>query len=75
MPNREIYRLNKMLAADHEDIGEKTREAAIREFLRIADSFFTVEGGLTLNCERKGKDYAVSLSFRASRVKNVHSLN
>lgn len=70
-----IERLNHMLAADHRDIGEKTREAAIREFTRIANAYFALEDGLSLSCERKGKGYEVTIAFRASRVKNIQSID
>ncbi len=69
-----LARLERILEADKEDVNEKSRKMALADFLRVANEYFEVEGGLDFHTERSKNGVEVSLRFRATRVKNCISL-
>ncbi len=66
-------RLNKMLNDDKEEINEATRAAALSDFTHIAKEYFDTEN-VTLNIKKGKNGSDVTVSFRASRVKNFTTL-
>ncbi len=67
-------RIARMLAQDKEDMNEESRAAALLAFERVAAEFFEREGETAFTVKRGKRGYEVSLSFRASRVKNFTAL-
>lgn len=67
-------RLQRMLDEDKEEINGETRAAAKKEFERIAAEFFEPEGETDFTVKRGKSGFEVTVSFRASRVKNFTSL-
>lgn len=62
-------RLDKILSEDREEMNEPTRCAALAEFSRVAQEYFETENvDMNLKHGKYGTD--VSVTFRASRVKN-----
>lgn len=62
-------RLNKILTEDREEMNEATREAATAEFTRVAREYFETDD-VTMTMKRGKGGTDVTVSFRATRVKN-----
>ena len=70
----ELRRLNAILEADKEEMNEESKRAALRDFQRIAQEYFDLDGELSLKTERVKQGMQVSLTFRAVRIKNFNAL-
>ncbi|MCI8344064.1 MAG: hypothetical protein HFE25_06440 [Clostridia bacterium] len=70
----ELRRLNAILEADKEEMNEESKRAALRDFQRIAQEYFDLDGELSLKTERVKQGMQVSLTFRAVRIKNFTAL-
>ena len=70
----ELRRLNAILEADQEEMNEESKRAALRDFQRIAQEYFDLDGELSLKTERVKQGMQVSLTFRAVRIKNFTAL-
>lgn len=66
-------RLKKMLNDDKEEINDATRAAVLADFTHIAKEYFDTDT-VNLNIKKGKSGTDVSLSFRASRVKNFTTL-
>ena len=62
-------RLDKILNEDREEMNEATRNAALFEFSRVAKEYFETEK-VDMNMKHGKYGTDVSVTFRASRVKN-----
>lgn len=62
-----------MLGEDREEMNEATRAAAIADFTHVAQEYFETDG-VTLSSKRGKKGTEVSVTFRASGVKNFMSI-
>lgn len=70
MRGEEKGRLQRLLSQDKAEINEASRQAAIRDFKRVAEEYFETDGGFLLTT-REGKHGAeVVITFRILRVKN-----
>lgn len=67
-------RLKSMLAENRDDMNEATREAAYKEFARVAKEYFETDGELGFQIAQAGSGYKVTINFRAVRVKNFTTL-
>ena len=70
----ELRRLNAILEADKEEMNEESKRAALRDFQRIPQEYFDLDGELSLKTERVKQGMQVSLTFRAVRIKNFTAL-
>ncbi len=70
----ERRRIALLLDRDKEDMNEESRAAAVRDFERVAREYFEVEGGVSLAVGRQKEGFAITLAFRAARVKNFTAL-
>lgn len=70
---RTKQRLDQMLNVDREELNEPTRAAVIMEFTRVAREFFETQD-IALNLKKLKNATEVTVSFRASRVKNFSTL-
>lgn len=66
-------RLKKMLDDDKEEINEATRAAALADFTHIAKEYFDTDH-VNFNIKKGKSNIDVTLSFKASRVKNFATL-
>ena len=66
-------RLKKMLDDDKEEINDATRAAALSDFTHIAKEYFDTEN-VALNIKRGKSSTDVTVSFKATRVKNFTTL-
>ena len=66
-------RLDKLINEDLEVINEPTRAAAQTEFERVAREYFETDN-VTLSIKRVKSGTDVSVSFRATRIKNFNVL-
>ena len=67
-------RLAGMLAENRDDMNAATKEAARKEFVRVATEYFETDGDLNLQIAHAGSGYKVTVTFRALRVKNFTTL-
>ena len=74
MKAEERQRLSQLLKQDKEEMNDESRAAAMRDFKRVAEEYFELEGGVALTMGRDKNGFTVSVSFRASRVKNFTTL-
>lgn len=70
----ELNRLDRMLEADKEEMNAESRRAALADFTRVAREYFETDGELSMHLDRVKNGTAVTLSFRAVRVKNFTAL-
>ncbi len=66
-------RLKKMLEDDKEEINDATRAAVLADFTHIAKEYFDTEN-VNLNLKKGKSGTDVTVSFKATRVKNFASL-
>lgn len=62
-------RLEKILTEEKEEMNEPTRAAALAEFTKVAREYFEVES-IDMKMERGKSGTDVSVTFRATRIKN-----
>ncbi len=67
-------RLASMLAENRDDMNAATKEAAYKEFSRVAKEYFETDGELGFQIARAGSGYKITVNFRALRVKNFTTL-
>lgn len=67
-------RLCRMLEADKEEMNAPSREAALRDFTRVAREYFETDGDVTIGFERKKGGTEVTVRFLSVRVKNFSVL-
>lgn len=66
-------RLNNILCGDREDMNEATRAAALNDFTKVAKEYFDT-GEINFDMKRGKSGTDVTLSFRATRIKNFTAL-
>lgn len=66
-------RLNRLITEDREEINDQTRAAVLYEFTRVAREYFDTDN-VEMNLKRNKTCTEVSVSFRATRVKNFSTL-
>lgn len=63
--------VTKLLALDREDITDLERELFLKDFKRIADEYFEVDGVYDLDVTRTEDGFLVCLIFNARRIKTI----
>ncbi len=62
-------RLDRLITEDREEINDQTRAAVLLEFTHVAREYFDTDN-VEMNFKRGKSGTDVSVSFRATRVKN-----
>lgn len=67
--------VTKLLALDREDITDLERELFLKDFKRVADEYFEVDGVYDLDVTRTEDGFLVCLIFNARRIKTIRRPN
>lgn len=67
--------VTKLLSLDREDITDLERELFLKDFKRVADEYFEIDGGCDLEVTRSEQGFLVCLIFNARRIKNIRRPN
>ena len=63
--------VTKLLSLDREDMTDLERELFLKDFKRIADEYFEVNGACDLEVTRSEDGFLVCIIFNAHRIKNI----
>ena len=66
-------RLKQMLSDDREEMNDATKAAALADFTHIAKEYFETDN-VAMNVKKGKSSTDVSVTFKATRVKNFTSL-
>lgn len=61
----------RLLSLDREDMTDLERELFIKDFKKIADEYFEVDGVCDLEVTRTEDGFLVCIIFNARRIKNI----
>lgn len=67
--------VSKLLALDREDITDLERELFLKDFKRVADEYFEMDGVCDLEVTRSEDGFLVCLIFNARRIKTIRRPN
>lgn len=67
--------VTKLLALDREDITDLERELFLKDFERVADEYFEMDGVCDLEVTRTEDGFLVCLIFNARRIKTIRRPN
>lgn len=67
--------VTRILSLDREDMTDLERELFLKDFKRLADEYFEVEGGCELNITRGENGFFVCILFDARRIKNIRRVS
>lgn len=67
--------VTKLLALDREDITDLERELFLKDFKRVADEYFEMDGLCDLEVTRTEDGFFVCLMFNARRIKTIRRPN
>ena len=70
MKEEERIRLEDMLRRDKASITEECEAAAVRDFARVAQEYFDLDGRVSFSLREERGGGTVTLTFRIIRVKN-----
>ena len=74
MKEEQRVRVSRLIDGDRREMNEESAQAAKKELERIAEEFFETDGKSTLTVERGKRDFFVTFTFSAKRVKNFSAL-
>lgn len=74
MKEEEKKRIGELLHRDKTVISDAVEAAVVRDFARVAGEYFELDGGITFSMREDKGASCVSISFRATRVKNFTTL-
>lgn len=74
MNGDEKQRLEALLHRDKAIISDACEAAAVRDFARVAEEYFQLDGELTFALREEKNGAVVTVSFRVVRVKNFTTL-
>lgn len=63
--------VTRLLSLDREDMTDLERELFLKDFKRLADEYFEVDGGCDLEVTRSEEGFLVCLIFNVRRIKNI----
>lgn len=63
--------VTKMLSLDRENITDLERELFLKDFKRVADEYFEMDGMCDLEVTRSEEGFLICLIFNARRIKNI----
>ena len=67
--------VTRLLSLDREDMTDLERELFLKDFKRLSEEYFEVDGGCDLEVTRSEEGFLVSLIFKARRIKNIRRPN
>lgn len=70
MKDDELRRLEDLLRRDKAVISDEVEAAAVRDFARIAQEYFDLDGRVSFSLREEKGGGLVTLTFRITRVKN-----
>ena len=65
---------SRVIGADKSAMSEECRAVALRDLTRVALEYFDLKTPLELKIESEAGEYAVSVTFKADRVKTFYIL-
>lgn len=65
----------RLISLDREDMTDLERELFSKDFKRIADEYFEVDGACDLEVTRAEEGFLVCIIFNARRIKNIRRPN
>lgn len=63
--------VTKLLSLDRENITDLERELFLKDFKRVADEYFEMDGMCDLEVTRSEEGFLICLIFNARRIKNI----
>lgn len=63
--------VSKLLALDREDITDLERELFLKDFKRVAEEYFEIDGVCDLEVTRTEEGFLVCMIFNTRRIKNI----
>lgn len=63
--------VTKLLSLDRENITDFERELFLKDFKRVADEYFEMDGMCDLEVTRSEEGFLICLIFNARRIKNI----
>ena len=63
--------VTRLLSLDREDMTDLERELFLKDFKRLADEYFELEGDCVLEVTRAEEGFSVCLIFNSRRIKNI----
>ncbi len=70
MKDDELRRLEDLLRRDKAVISDEVEAAAVRDFARVAQEYFDLDGRVSFSLREEKGGGLVTLTFRITRVKN-----
>lgn len=67
--------VTRLLSLDREDMTDLERELFLKDFKRVADEYFEVNGECDLEVTRSEEGFLVCIIFNARRIKNIRRPN
>ena len=61
----------RILSLDREDMTDLERELFLKDFKRLADEYFEMDGSCDLEVTRSEEGFLVCLIFNTRRIKNI----
>lgn len=63
--------VTKLISLDREDITDLERELFLKDFSRVAEEYFELDGPCDLEVTRSEEGFLVCLIFNARRIKSI----
>lgn len=63
--------VTKLLSLDRENMTDLERELFLKDFMRVADEYFEVDGVCDLEVTHAEEGFLVCLIFNARRIKSI----
>ena len=74
MKEEELRRLEDLLRRDKAIISDEVEAAAVRDFARVAQEYFDLDGRVSFSLREEKDGGVVTMTFRITRVKNFSVL-
>lgn len=75
MKEEELRRLEDLLRRDKAIISDEVEAAAVRDFARVAQEYFDLDGRVSFSLREEKDGGVVTMTFRIARVKNFTVLS
>ncbi len=75
MKEEELRRLEDLLRRDKAIISDEVEAAAVRDFARVAQEYFDLDGRVSFSLREEKDGGVVTMTFRITRVKNFTVLS
>lgn len=74
MKEEDRLRLSRLMEQDREGLNKESKEEALKNFRRVAEEFFELEGPMDFDVAKERRGFEVTLRFKAVRVKNFTAI-